>query len=202
MKTCARLVAATLPLLTAAQALAAGGGGEHGGGAHHAPHFEWFKWDMNAPPVGWLIFDFALFLFLLVKFAGKPLSNALAQRHHAVKKAIEEAAAAKADAVKKAAEFDARLKTLDAEIAALREEFKKSGEAARERLQDAGKRTADRLLKDTQLQIGAEEARATQALRQEAARLALEMAEKLVGERVKDADHKKFKDDFVAGLRS
>jgi len=179
-----------------------GGGSHHEGGKHHEPHMEWFKWDMEAPPVGWLIFDFALFIFVLVRFAGKPINATIVSRHDAVKKAIEEAAAAKAEALKKAAEFDARLKSLDGEIAALREEFKKAGELTRERLNDAGKRAAERIAKDTGLTIAAEEARAMDMLQKEAARLALEMAEKMVKERLAASDHKKLREDFVRELRS
>jgi F-type H+-transporting ATPase subunit b len=194
---------------TAAHAEEHGGGheapaAEHAaaGGEHHAAHVEFFKWDMNAPPVGWLAVDFALFLALLVWFGGKPLSNTILARHHAVKKAIEEAAAAKAEALKKAAEYEDRIKQLDGEIASLRLEFKKGGEATRERLNEAGKRTAERIAKDTSLTISAEESRARDALQQEAARLALGMAEKMVKERLAAADHKKLRDDFVRELRS
>jgi F-type H+-transporting ATPase subunit b len=182
-------------------------GGEHGGGhgvehgtGHHAPHVEFFKWDSNAPPVGWLAFDFAIFLWLLVRFAGKPLADTVASRHLAVKKAIEEAAAAKAEAEKKAAEFDARIKSLDAEVDALRAEFRKAGDATRERLAEAGKRTAERIARDAALTISAEEQRARDLLQQEAARLALDMAEKLVRERLGAGDHQKLREDFVREL--
>ena len=177
----------------------ASGGGEAAGG-HGAPHVEFWKWDMHAPPVGWLIFDFALFVWILVRFAGRPLSDTLAQRHNAVKKAIEEAAQAKAEAERKAREFDERVKKLDGEIALLRAELRKNGEAARERLTEAGKRTAERIAKDTQMTIAAEETRAKEALQQEAARLALEMAEKIVGQKLTADDHKKLREDFVREL--
>jgi len=43
---------------------------------------EFFKWDNDAPPVGWLAFDFVIFMWLLVRFAGKPLANTVTSRHH------------------------------------------------------------------------------------------------------------------------
>ncbi|MBI5494123.1 MAG: hypothetical protein HY904_03795 [Deltaproteobacteria bacterium] len=188
---------AALMAITLAPLAALASGGE---GGHAAPHVEFWKWDMHAPPVGWLIFDFALFLVLLVRFAGRPLRDTLVQRHNLVKKAIEEAAAAKAEAEKKAREFDERVQRLDGEIATLRAELKAGGEAARERLTEAGRRTAERIARDTQMTIAGEETRARQALQQEAARLALELAEKIVGQKLNADDHKKLRDEFVREL--
>ncbi|MEW5853896.1 MAG: ATP synthase F0 subunit B [Myxococcota bacterium] len=191
-------LAAALP---AVDALAAGGGGgAHGGG--HAPHVEFWKWSMEAPPIGWMVFDFAVFMFLLVRYAGKPLSNYLVQRHTGVKKAMEEAAAAKAEAERKAREYEDRIKKLDAEVAAIKEDFVRNGQLVRERLVENGKVSADRLLKDAQLTISAEEKRALESLKSEAARLALEMAEKMVRERLAAPDHKRMTDDFIRELRS
>lgn len=173
-----------------------------GGGGHHAPHVEWWKPSMAAPPVGWLIVDFAIFLFLLVRFGGGPLSSYLTNRHNAVKKAIEEAQAAKAEAERKAREYDERVRSLDAEVAKIRDEFKRSGEAVQARVLESAKRSAERIAADAKSTIAAEEARAQQQLKAEAARLALELAEKAVREKVGAPDHKRLNEDFVRELRS
>ena len=189
-------VGSALLLLTSSVALA------EGGGTHHAPHVEWFKWSMDAPPVGWLIVDFAVFFFLLVRFGGGPLSAYLLNRHTAVKKAIEEAQAAKADAEKKAREFEARVNALDVEVTKIRDEFKKSGEALRDRILESGRRMGERIAADAKTTIAAEETRAHELLKQEAARLALQLAEKAVREKVGAPDHKRLNEDFVRELRS
>jgi F-type H+-transporting ATPase subunit b len=178
-----------------------GGSGEGGhGGGHHAPHVEFWKWDMNAPPVGWLAVDFALFLIILVRFGGRSVTENLRQNHQDVKKAIQEAAAAKADAEKKAREYEERLKALDGEVATLRREFKEGGEAARVRIVQAAEKTAERMRKDADAQIAAEEARARDALKAEAARLALGLAEQRVKEQLKAEDHARLNKDFVREL--
>lgn len=201
MKTVLRSLGTSLLLLAPSLAALAEEGG-HGGGGHHEAHVEWFKWSMDAPPVGWLFVDFAIFLFIIAKLAGKPLSEFLATRHGAVKKAIEEAQAARALAEKKAAEFDARMKNLDAEVQAIRDDFNNSGKAVASRIVENAQKTADRILKDAQLTIEAEQVRAQGALKAETSRLALGLAEKMVKDRLAAGDHTRLANDFAQELRN
>ena len=182
----------------------ASGGGEtaaHGGG-HGAPHISWWAWDRAAPGTGWLILDFAIFLVLVVRYGGPWLSKQLASRHDVVRVAIAEAATAKAQAEEKARQYEARIRNLDAEIKAIRDEFQKGGEAVRDKLVESGRIASERIARDATLTIGAEMDRARVALQEEAARLALELAEGMVRERLTDADRARFRDDFIKELRS
>jgi len=65
----------------------------------------------------WRILNFAILVFLLVKFAGKPLKNFLKQRTEMIEKSIKEAQEAKEIAKKALAEVEERLKLKDKEIA-------------------------------------------------------------------------------------
>jgi F-type H+-transporting ATPase subunit b len=152
--------------------------------------------------VGWLILDFAIFLYLVVHFGGPWLSKRLASRHDAVRAAMEEAAAAKAQAEEKARVFEERLRNLDTEIQAIRDDFRKGGEAVRESLSESGRLAAERIARDASLTIAAETERARVALKEEAARLALELAEGMVRDRLTDADRARFREEFIRELRS
>ena len=155
---------------------------------------------MNAPPIGWLAVDFALFLGIIIRFGGRAVKENLEQNHVAVKKAIEEAAAARAEAEKKAREFDERVKALDGEVEKLRREFRERREAARNRIISTAEKTAERIRRDAEAQVAAEEARARDALKAEAARLALQLAEEMVRKQLKADDHARLNKDFVREL--
>jgi F-type H+-transporting ATPase subunit b len=184
-------------VLSSSLAMAAGGGA-----AHAEPHVEFWKWSTHAPPVGWLWVNFMVFAALVYRFVGKPLSNHLVQRHKAVRDAIAEAGRAREEAERKAREFEERVRRLDGEIEDIKAGFRQDGEAVRDRIVEAGKQSAERLIHDAKLTIRAEQIRAQEQLKREAARLALELAEKRVAERLVDDDHRRLREDFVRELRS
>lgn len=196
-----RLIAAGAASLFALPALAEGG--EHGGG-HAAPHINW--WGVgpehaHAPALGWLAITFAIFLWLLYHFGKRPFKDMLIARHEAVKNALEEAAQAKAEAERVAQEYEERLAKLDDEIAALKREFVERGEAEAARLEALGKASAERVARDVADTIAADTERAQVQLRQEAARLALQMAEERITQAASDADEKRLRVTFLEDVK-
>src|SRR5208337_1879941 len=92
---------ALLVLASAASVFAAEGGGEHGGSA-----MEWV----------WRLVNFGILVFVIVKFAGKPMKDYFGQRKALIDKSIQEAREAKELAAKALAEVEERLKLKDKEI--------------------------------------------------------------------------------------
>jgi F-type H+-transporting ATPase subunit b len=189
-------------LFVAHAAHAAGGGGE---GGHHEPHVaNWFsvapEVNAEAPALGWMMFSFAVFLFVIYRAAGRPFANFLESRHTTVKNAIEEAKKAKDEAEKKQREYEEKLARLDDEIAKLKSEFETRGRAEIERLEVAGKAASARILKDAEATISAELKQAEVTLKTEASRLALELAEEKIKAVLSDADDARMRKDFFQGL--
>lgn len=190
--------------LVALPALAAGGGSEHGGGHHGAPHVEnW--WNLgsdyaHAPALGFLSITFLVFVGLMYAALKKPLGGYIEQRSNDVKNALEEAQKAKAEAEARAAEYEDRLQKLDGELEQLKSDFRSRGEAEMKRLEVAGKAAADRVLKDAEDTIAAEFEKAQNALKLEASRLALGVAEEKIKEQIATADHGRLESGFVADL--
>lgn len=198
--------AAALAVVVPTLALASGGGeetAEHGG--HHGPHVaNWFSVDpavnAHAPALFWMMFTFAVFLFILKRFAGGPFANFLQMRHQTVKNAIEEARKAKAEAEAKEREYAEKLARLDDEVGKLKAEFEARGKAEIDRLEAAGKVASQRILKDAEATIQAELQQAETALKTEAARLALELAEEKIRGGIGDADEARLRKEFLDGL--
>ncbi|MFZ9886085.1 MAG: hypothetical protein ACO3JL_01180 [Myxococcota bacterium] len=196
---------ATLLLLVisslALPALAAGGGG----GGHHEPHVaNWWgalsEVNAHAPALGWLTITFGLFLAIVYKALRRPLTNYLEARSDEVKNALEEARQARADAEAKARAYEDRLANLGAEIDALKSEFKSRGEAELRRLEQAGQAAAARIAKDAEDTIGAETERAQQALKNEAARLSLQLAADTLKTAIETSDHSRLEQAFLRDM--
>lgn len=175
----------------------AAGGGE----GHHEPHVaNWWglgKEYQDAPALGWVTLTWLIFVGLLYRFVKRPLKEYLEARSDGVRRALEEAQSARAEAEARAAEAEERLRRLDDEIAALKDEFRRRGEAEAQRLEALGKQTAERIAKDTEETIAAEYERAETALKAEAARLALEIAEERIRGAISPDDHKRLHKGFV-----
>jgi F-type H+-transporting ATPase subunit b len=188
-----------LSLLSAQSAFAAGGGGHHG-----APHVaNWWglgsEW-AHAPALGWLSITFLIFVALLYRAISKPLGNYIEHRSNEVKNALEEAAKAKAEAEARVREYEERLSKLDTELEELKSDFRVRGESEMKRLETAGKRASDRILKDAEDTIAAEFDKAQHSLKLEASRLALEVAEEKIRKAVVAADHQRLEKSFVADV--
>lgn len=177
-------------------------------GAHgHEPHVQnW--WDMlgeqnaEAPAIGWLSITFFLFLFIVWRGVRRPLTSYLEARSDEVKNALEEARIAQAEAEARAQEYEDRLARLDDEIDAMKAEFKSQGEAEVKRLEQAGKHAAARIQKDAEDTIAAEYERAQQALKAEAAKIALDLAERDIRAGISAGDLGRLEQTFLDDMGS
>ena len=150
----------------------------------------------------WLSLTFLMFVGVLIYFVKRPLGNYLEHRHTGIKSAIEEARLAKEEAESKKREYEQRLQQLDGEVTKLKAEFEARGRAEMERLEVAGKATAERILKDAESTIAADYARAQDALKAEAARLAVELAEQRITAALTANDEAQLRQGFIAEIAS
>lgn len=141
---------AAFVLCLAGRAWAAGG---HGGGE---AHLNWWTWDQHAPPVGWFIVDFVLFVGLLVFLTKKPVAAMFQKRHVTIKQSIDEAQSAFARAQAHYGEYHDKLARVEQEIVALVHGAKDDGIAERERIVQAARDYAERLKKDAESTVGQE----------------------------------------------
>src|SRR5208337_5398402 len=125
-------------LATAASGFAAEGGGEHGGSA-----MEWV----------WRLVNFGILVFVLVKFAGKPMKDYFEQRKALIEKSIQEAREAKELAAKALAEVEERLKLKDKEIEGIKAASVSSGEREKARLIEEGERLSIKILEQAKSNI-------------------------------------------------
>jgi len=149
------------------------GAGDHGAGDHgaEAPHGDGLAGEAEAypeavhhEPVGVIdvltsrsflatVINFAIFVFLLVRYAGGPIGRFFQGRSSEVAQELEEAKRLTEEANAKKAEYEERLAKLDRELDDLKAEMVRSGEKERDRMVAEAKERAERMRRDAEFAI-------------------------------------------------
>jgi F-type H+-transporting ATPase subunit b len=187
----------------------------HAAGAHHGGVPEQINWwsvdysggclasdhpQYSAPPIGWAWVNFLIIIVLLVKFAGRPFLGFLRQRHEAVKRELREAAELRRRAKEQLDEVDRKLSNLDREIEQIKQEVTRDAEFEREQIITAAEAEATRIVEAADRTLAEEVKRVRRRLEKEAVEAALAAAEKLLKQRVNDADRKRLHDTYLQRL--
>ncbi len=162
-----------------------------GGGGGHAP--DWKDWL-------WKIINFAVLLFILVKFLAKPMKNYFRQRTELIEKSLAEAREAKELAQKALREVEEKLKLKDHEIERIVASARRSGEAERDSLVEQGMQMSEKIKEQARANIELELRNAKTALRAEAAELAVKLAEKRLREKLTEEDQLKLLEESIKRL--
>jgi F-type H+-transporting ATPase subunit b len=170
--------------------------GEHGAGAHGAEH----EPEIDGKKLGLQIFNFAVLVGILVFFGGKAVNKALRGRHEQLKADLASAAEARAAAEAKLAKQEARLGSLETEIAELRRNLKAEAEAEKARLIEAAEERATRIKAETTFLIDQQVREADQRLRRESADAALKIAEDILRRSIGPADQQRLLETFVGNV--
>lgn len=144
--------------------------------------------------------NFLLLMILLTRFLYRPLMSKMDERTQAIKKSLEEAAAARAEAQREREEHAAKIQAALAEAQAIRAAALKEAAEEQRRLMEAAREEADRLVAATKAELAQDTLRARQELRQEVGDLAVQVAERLIRRSLRDDDHRRIVDDAIARL--
>jgi len=147
--------------------------------------------------LGLQLLNFAVLLFVLVKFGGGAINKMLAARHHQLKGDLASAAELRAAAEAKLAVQEQRLARLENELASLRENIKADAEAEKQRLIAAADVRARRIAEETSFLVEQQIREAEVKLRRESAEVALGIAEDILRRVVGPADQQRFLDKFL-----
>ena len=178
-------------------------GGKFGDGVmtdektHAVSHEE----ERMSPPFVLLLVNFGLLLIVLGKW-GAPIARKIAaERHDAIKTALDDAKKLRDQASAKLAEYEARIKGVDAEIAKLVESIRAGAEEDKKRILAAAETQAAQMKRDAQSRIAAEIELARAQLAREVTAAAATATEKLLRDKTTADDQKKLVSTFIAGIR-
>lgn len=163
-------------------AMAAGAGG-------HEP-----RWSLTL----WGFANFAIYCFIMWKFAWPLISEYLQDRRDDVVNALEAAARAKQEAEQLKAEFELRMKSLENEAQKAQAEILEIAQNEAKKMVEQAEKTAEHIRRDAQLVADQEVARARRALQEESAELVTQIAADLVSVQITTDDQDRFVKDFLA----
>ena len=172
---------------TAALAFAAEGGGGHAGGGAQLKDFIWRVIDFSVLA--------GIIIWALVK---QNVKGGLKARQDAIETTLREAAEARDAAERKLKEYTAKLESANKEIDALSATIKIDAEAEKVRIIAEATAMAEKIKDQAQQTVVQEVQKARTLLRQEAARLAVEFAEKKIRENITKSDQDKLVVDYLS----
>ncbi|HDS16932.1 MAG TPA: hypothetical protein ENN66_10100 [Proteobacteria bacterium] len=203
MNSCAvnKAVKLALVVLLVGFAAAAAGAAEHGGGEHQSLYT--LLAEKPLPLLRdflWRLINFGVLLWILIRFAGKPFREFFAGRKESLLKGVAEAQEAKTAAEKLYSEYQAKLAGLEAELRELEERSQLEARREQERMQLETEAFVAKLRQQARQMAEQEVLAAKRELRDEAARRALEVAERLVKENLNDSDRRRMVENYLGKI--
>jgi F-type H+-transporting ATPase subunit b len=144
--------------------------------------------------------NFALLLVILYFILRKPIGGGAKERRARLEKEIEEARALKEAAESALAEAKAKMDSLDAEMAKLRQEVVDGGKSEAARITSEAEARAERMQADTTALVEQEVARMSRAIREEVVTGIVDRAEALVREKIRGDDQTRLANEYVREL--
>ena len=185
-------IAATTICLAIVGLAAVGFASEGGGGAHHPDTGAQLK------DFAWRALDFAILVAILVWALKKAnVKGLLADRRANIEKALREATAAREAAERKFAEYSDKLAKANKEIEEIREAITREGEAEKARIIAEAKLAAEKIKEQAQQAAGHEVLKAKAELRKEAAKLAVQLAEQTLREKIRKDDQDRLVGEYL-----
>lgn len=163
------------PLL-ASEAAAAGGGGPFSGDVGTAL---------------WTLVIFALVVLVLGKYAWGPLLSGLQARERFIREALESARRDREAAEARLKEYEQKLATARDEATAVLDEARRDAEALKRTLEADGRAEGQRMIERAKREIGIAADTAVKQIYDTSARLATELAGKILQREIRPEDHER-----------
>ncbi len=148
----------------------------------------------------WPVVNFSILMFILIFFGKKPIGDFFKGRTASIEKSLKDSAEAKELAEKTLREVKARLDNTDSEIEQIIEAARKSGEKEKEAIIAEGEHLKEKIIEQAKANIDFELQKAKEALKSDAALMALELAEKQIKEKLGQSEQETLIDDYIKRL--
>ena len=142
-------------------------------------------------------FNFALLVGLVAYFVTKPIRKGLKGRTEEIEKTLAEAQAAKEAAEAKHLEYSEKLAKATEEIAGITDSIRREGELERDKIIAAAKELAIKVEQEAENKAAGVITKARTELREEAASLAVELAEDMLKKQVSADDQKRLVEEYM-----
>ncbi len=157
--------------------------------------------DVQPGLIFWTLVTFVIVALVLRRVAWGPLLQAVNEREKQIQSSIDAAKKERAEAEKLLAEQKSAIAAARAESAEALRKTQSDMEKLREELMNKSRKEAEELKADARKTIEAEKTKAIADIKNEAVNLAIQIAEKLLVEKLDDGKHRALAEQFVADLQ-
>ncbi len=172
------------PLLAAAR-------GEHG--EEQGPEFSLLKELAR-------FVNFGIIVLVLYLLLAKRLKEALQNRRTRIEQSIVDSKQAVVDAETQLRRYEERVRNLDAEIAQIKQNGAQERDAILRQMEADARRAAERIVQNARFNIQQEVEKAKTNLQNEAAHLAVQLAENFLKEQMQEADHERLVRRYITQI--
>ena len=152
----------------------------------------------KALSTAWNLPNFLILVTILWYFGRGPLKEHLVARRAALAEAIAGAERRRLEAEDRHREYEEKLARIEQEIASLLQTLREEGEREKERVLLKAREEAERIKHDAEFTAKQELRKAQAALREEAAALTVELAEKIIRQTITGEDQERILRDYLA----
>ena len=150
----------------------------------------------------WTILTFLVLLWLLAKFAWRPLLQALESRQDLIRKSLDDAQEARRELERLHVESAQILKEARVQADSIITQTRADGERLREEMRQKARTEADTVVRNAERQIQLETARALQQIRHEAADLSVMIASKLIQRNLSKEDNERLIEEALSQVEA
>ncbi|MCC6215863.1 MAG: ATP synthase F0 subunit B [Polyangiaceae bacterium] len=222
----ARRGIAALAAVLLVSGVAWAGGGEHGasegehGGGHALGEINWFQgmigesdegaaknswlWRPKGTPapLGAMLVNSTIILWLVFRFGSKPIAQALRSRKATILAGMDEAAKMRRAAEARLADYEEKLAAIESDITRVRDEMRDAGSKECAQLKQALAERRARMERDGRLLVAQELEAARTAILHEAVAQTVAEAREALRKGVGPADHERLAQEFLASVAS
>jgi F-type H+-transporting ATPase subunit b len=152
--------------------------------------------------VFWTVLIFVVVLIVLGKFAWGPLLRSLQGRESFIHDALASAKRDRDAAEARLREYEERLASARAEATAIVDEGRRDAEVVKRRIEEAAKVEADKMIDRARREIHLATVTATRELYDLSAKLATDLAARVLGREITAKDHERLISEAIDGIES
>lgn len=150
----------------------------------------------------WTLVIFGLVVFVLGKYAWGPMLSGLQAREGFIRESLEKAERDRKEAEARLREYEERLAASRAEATAIVDEARRDAEVVKRKIEQDGKAEYDKMIERAKREIGIATETATKELYTLSARLATDMASRVLGREVTAQDQERLIAESISELNS
>lgn len=148
----------------------------------------------------WTLVIFGIVLLVLGKFLWKPILHGLQSREEFIAKSLRDADDANKKAEQVLGQYQAQLDKARADASAIVDEGRRDAEVVKRSIQDEARKEAEAMIARAKREIGVARDTALRELYDVGAKLATDVAGKIISRELKPADHERLIQESIAEL--